>query len=79
MIANPNTIQDQAWYADSGASHHCTPVVSNLQQSSDYQGQEQDTHKVILKGLALKGMYRFERVDIPKNNSVINSPTVFTT
>ncbi|MED6113648.1 hypothetical protein PIB30_072814 [Stylosanthes scabra] len=41
MIANPSTLSDQSWYADSGASHHCTPDNSNLQHSLDYQGQEQ--------------------------------------
>ncbi|MED6223787.1 hypothetical protein PIB30_077520 [Stylosanthes scabra] len=40
MIANPSTLNDQSWYADSGASHHCTPDVTNLQHSTDYHGQE---------------------------------------
>ncbi|MED6138510.1 NADH dehydrogenase subunit 2 [Stylosanthes scabra] len=40
MIANPSTLNDQSWYADSGASHHCTPDASNLHHSTNYQGQE---------------------------------------
>ncbi|MED6161322.1 hypothetical protein PIB30_059661 [Stylosanthes scabra] len=41
MIANPKTLSYQSWYADSGASHHCTADNTNLQYSLDYQGQEQ--------------------------------------
>ncbi|MED6161346.1 hypothetical protein PIB30_059834 [Stylosanthes scabra] len=60
MVANSSTLQDQSWYTDSGGSHHCTPDNSNLQHSMDYQGQEQATHQVLLKGIAIKGMYKFE-------------------
>ncbi|MED6155448.1 hypothetical protein PIB30_005300 [Stylosanthes scabra] len=46
----PFIIQDQSWYADSGASHHCIPDSSNLQYSQIIM----DTHKVLLKAMQKK-------------------------
>ncbi|MED6212346.1 hypothetical protein PIB30_082410 [Stylosanthes scabra] len=39
MIANRNTLQDPSWYAE--CIPHCTPDATNLQQPTDYHGQEQ--------------------------------------
>ncbi|XP_020972883.1 uncharacterized protein LOC110269414 [Arachis ipaensis] len=41
LLATPITMVDPSWYADSGASHHCTPDQSNLEQSQEYHGQYQ--------------------------------------
>lgn len=33
--------QETTWYLDRGATNHCTPDASNLQNKADYYGQEQ--------------------------------------
>ena len=38
--ATPETVGDPAWYADSGATNHVTPQLSNLSIHSDYQGYD---------------------------------------
>ncbi|KAL5855854.1 hypothetical protein ACOSQ4_005656 [Xanthoceras sorbifolium] len=40
MVASPNTVMDPSWYPDSGATNHCTPDCSNLQNKAKYQGSE---------------------------------------
>jgi hypothetical protein len=42
LLANPQTLIDDNWYADSGATHHLTADLANLNVHADeYQGQEQ--------------------------------------
>ncbi|KAL4310209.1 hypothetical protein GQ457_01G001580 [Hibiscus cannabinus] len=36
LIATPEVVDDNAWYPDSGATHHLTKDVSNLQVGSTY-------------------------------------------
>ena len=42
LVANPQSPTDDNWYADSGATHHLTADLANLNVRADeYQGQEQ--------------------------------------
>uniref|UniRef100_A0A2N9GV08 Retrotransposon gag domain-containing protein n=1 Tax=Fagus sylvatica TaxID=28930 RepID=A0A2N9GV08_FAGSY len=42
LLANPQSVTDDNWYADSGATHHLTADLANLNVRADeYQGQEQ--------------------------------------
>lgn len=40
-LVSPQTHPDEAWFMDSGATHHMTPDITHLQQSSPYYGSEQ--------------------------------------
>lgn len=40
MATNFNPVNDQTWYADSGATHHITNDLKNLKLHSDYQGSD---------------------------------------
>ena len=40
-LASSETVADDSWYPDSGATHHLTPDGSNLASSSSYTGSEQ--------------------------------------
>lgn len=40
-VSIPTDLESQAWFVDSGASHHLTTNSLNLQQSSAYVGSEQ--------------------------------------
>lgn len=42
-IASPDTVMDQAWYADSGASHHVTNDKNNVAEAREYGGKEKMT------------------------------------
>jgi hypothetical protein len=42
LLANPQSVTDDNWYADSGATHHLTADLANLNVRADeYHGQEQ--------------------------------------
>lgn len=41
MIASTDEFKDPGWIADSGATNHCTPTSTNLQDNFDYEGSEQ--------------------------------------
>jgi hypothetical protein len=42
LLANPQSLTDDNWYADSSATHHLTADLANLNVRADeYQGQEQ--------------------------------------
>uniref|UniRef100_A0A803NSJ6 Uncharacterized protein n=1 Tax=Cannabis sativa TaxID=3483 RepID=A0A803NSJ6_CANSA len=40
-FTTPETVQDDNWYPELGASHHLTPDSSNLGASTSYAGNEQ--------------------------------------
>ncbi|KAL5805535.1 hypothetical protein ACOSQ4_028268 [Xanthoceras sorbifolium] len=40
MVATPDTVADQHWYIDSGATDHCTPDAQNLMHKTKYQGKK---------------------------------------
>uniref|UniRef100_A0A803QF40 Retrotransposon Copia-like N-terminal domain-containing protein n=1 Tax=Cannabis sativa TaxID=3483 RepID=A0A803QF40_CANSA len=40
-ITTAETVSDDAWYPDSGATTHCTPNVSNFTQKQPYLGSDQ--------------------------------------
>lgn len=42
-VATPEVVADPSWLANSGASNHVTPDLSNLQIHTDYQGKEAQT------------------------------------
>ena len=37
-IATPSALRDDAWYLDSGATHHTTPISESLESKSEYHG-----------------------------------------
>ncbi|KAL2491518.1 Retrovirus-related Pol polyprotein from transposon RE1 [Abeliophyllum distichum] len=39
-IASPNSVEDQAWYADSGASHHVTTDKNNVDEAKEYADKQ---------------------------------------
>ncbi|KAF7839048.1 Retrovirus-related Pol polyprotein from transposon TNT 1-94 [Senna tora] len=41
LLATPEILSDDAWFADSGSSNHLTNNLSNLQASQPYDGGEQ--------------------------------------
>ena len=43
MVASSNTVADDTWYLDSGASHHLTQNGDNLTESSPYNGKDKIT------------------------------------
>ncbi|KAG6743525.1 hypothetical protein POTOM_052224 [Populus tomentosa] len=43
MVASSNTVADDPWYLDSGASHHRTQNEDNLTDSSAYNGKDKIT------------------------------------
>lgn len=51
LIATPQTLQDDSWYADSGASNHLTPEADKINNKTDYMGKE---HMIIGDGSSLK-------------------------
>ncbi|MED6181644.1 hypothetical protein PIB30_021066 [Stylosanthes scabra] len=65
-----------AWYPDSGATHHVTAEHSNILQSTDsnndpeqvYMGNGQGVTKChLLQGKAKGGIYSFDNLEIPRN------------
>uniref|UniRef100_A0A803PHM7 Retrovirus-related Pol polyprotein from transposon TNT 1-94-like beta-barrel domain-containing protein n=1 Tax=Cannabis sativa TaxID=3483 RepID=A0A803PHM7_CANSA len=40
FVATPEMLQDDAWYADSGASNHVTSEAANLNQKNKYNGKD---------------------------------------
>uniref|UniRef100_A0A803PQB9 Reverse transcriptase Ty1/copia-type domain-containing protein n=1 Tax=Cannabis sativa TaxID=3483 RepID=A0A803PQB9_CANSA len=40
FVATPEMVEDGAWYVDSGASSHITADTNNMNQKSDYNGEE---------------------------------------
>ncbi|TXG63419.1 hypothetical protein EZV62_010413 [Acer yangbiense] len=43
FMASHETLEDSSWYANTGASHHVTNDLRNLQQKQDYNGQTNGT------------------------------------
>uniref|UniRef100_A0A803Q5R4 Retrotransposon Copia-like N-terminal domain-containing protein n=1 Tax=Cannabis sativa TaxID=3483 RepID=A0A803Q5R4_CANSA len=41
MLAGPEIVSDDNWYPDSGATHHLTPEIANLNTRCPYTGNEQ--------------------------------------
>uniref|UniRef100_A0A803Q0C6 Retrovirus-related Pol polyprotein from transposon TNT 1-94 n=1 Tax=Cannabis sativa TaxID=3483 RepID=A0A803Q0C6_CANSA len=41
LYATPESVGDEQWYPDTGATHHLTPDLANLSTSSPYSGNEQ--------------------------------------
>ncbi|KAL4325422.1 hypothetical protein GQ457_11G032360 [Hibiscus cannabinus] len=77
-IATPETIDDNAWYPDSGATHHLTKDFSNLQDNqvsleffpSYCQARDLATREVVLKGCEDAGLYK---LDLVNNKSAVNT------
>ncbi|KAL5856782.1 hypothetical protein ACOSQ3_004240 [Xanthoceras sorbifolium] len=40
FYATPETVADQSWYVDSGATNHITADMNNLSMRSEYRGKE---------------------------------------
>ena len=40
-IATPDTVSDQSWYPDSGATNHLTPDLQNLMAPQEFPGSDQ--------------------------------------
>uniref|UniRef100_A0A2N9IH96 Reverse transcriptase Ty1/copia-type domain-containing protein n=1 Tax=Fagus sylvatica TaxID=28930 RepID=A0A2N9IH96_FAGSY len=64
LLATPNYAPDPNWYSDSGATHHLTSDLANLNVHADeYHGPDQihalDSGKTLLCGLSKDGLYPF--------------------
>uniref|UniRef100_A0A2N9F2C9 Reverse transcriptase Ty1/copia-type domain-containing protein n=1 Tax=Fagus sylvatica TaxID=28930 RepID=A0A2N9F2C9_FAGSY len=64
LLATPSAPQDPNWYTDSGATHHLTADLGNLNlRADDYNGPDQIrdrvSGKVLLRGLSKNGLYIF--------------------
>ncbi|KAF7831079.1 Retrovirus-related Pol polyprotein from transposon TNT 1-94 [Senna tora] len=55
LLATPETLCDDSWFADSGASNHLTNSSSNLQVKQPYDGEEQ-VHIANGSGLKISGI-----------------------
>uniref|UniRef100_A0A803QD97 Retrovirus-related Pol polyprotein from transposon TNT 1-94-like beta-barrel domain-containing protein n=1 Tax=Cannabis sativa TaxID=3483 RepID=A0A803QD97_CANSA len=53
FVATPEMLQDDAWYANSGASNHVTSEAANLNQKTKYNGKDSltvgDGSKLLIK------------------------------
>ncbi|XP_022143631.1 uncharacterized protein LOC111013491 [Momordica charantia] len=56
MLATPETLHDNAWYLDNGASSHLTSDIGNLSIKTDIQ--DKVTGKVLLEGMLKDGLYQ---------------------
>ena len=43
IVASPSTVVDEAWFLDSGASHHLTQNGGNLNNKTPYTGTDRVT------------------------------------
>uniref|UniRef100_A0A2N9F0Q4 Reverse transcriptase Ty1/copia-type domain-containing protein n=1 Tax=Fagus sylvatica TaxID=28930 RepID=A0A2N9F0Q4_FAGSY len=64
LLATPNYASDPNWYSDSGATHHITSDLANLNVRADeYHGPDQiralDSGKTLLCGPSKDGLYPF--------------------
>ncbi|KAF7823268.1 Retrovirus-related Pol polyprotein from transposon TNT 1-94 [Senna tora] len=91
LIATPDILSDDAWFADSGSSNHLTNNLSNLQVSQPYDGAEQvhiangsANNQILLKGRNKQGLYVFDNLNfapttalplVSANTASITSPT----
>ena len=61
MVASPSTVVDDAWYLDSGASHHLTQTAGNLTNSTPYTGTDRVTvgngKKLSISNLGSKNLF----------------------
>ncbi|BBH06313.1 hypothetical protein Prudu_017933 [Prunus dulcis] len=82
MAANMSYTPNDLWIADSGASHHMTPNVHQLQASAPYSsedkitignGEGQATHRILYKGQSDKGLYPIPQVH-PQPSQIHKSP-----
>ncbi|XP_031250334.1 mucin-5AC-like [Pistacia vera] len=78
-IATPSSIQDTAWYMDSGATDHVTSDFSQLTSSSNYMGREQlqdkSSQAILLQGTLKFGLYQLQSsaCSTPKSTTVLVS------
>ena len=60
MVASPSTVVDDAWYLDSGASHHLTQTAGNLTNNTPYTGTDHvtvgNTKKLSISNIGSKNL-----------------------
>ncbi|KAL5545398.1 hypothetical protein UlMin_005085 [Ulmus minor] len=79
MVATPNTVADESWYLDSGATHHMTQNASTLSNSTPYNEfypkhfivKDQRSRQVLVRGRIENGLYKLPLTNLQesKNNS----------
>ncbi|KAG8487351.1 hypothetical protein CXB51_021004 [Gossypium anomalum] len=74
LLATPDTVADNTWYPDSGATHHLTNSPDVLSDSSSYPGpgkcQVRDlrTREVLLRGSVHDGLYK---LSLPGSSKIV--------
>ncbi|KAA3475001.1 Retrovirus-related Pol polyprotein from transposon TNT 1-94 [Gossypium australe] len=76
LIATPETVGDNMWYQDLGASHHLTNsllrCVTVLHTMAQCQVRDLQTNEVLLRGLVHNGLYK---LDLPSSSHTVVSST----
>ncbi|KAF7808518.1 Retrovirus-related Pol polyprotein from transposon TNT 1-94 [Senna tora] len=78
LLATSETVTDDAWFADSGATNHLTNDLSNLQVKQPYDGGEQ-VHIANGSGLAITHIGNSELISNSKTfrlNQILHVPDV---
>uniref|UniRef100_A0A2N9I7A2 Uncharacterized protein n=1 Tax=Fagus sylvatica TaxID=28930 RepID=A0A2N9I7A2_FAGSY len=75
LLATPQQAPDYNWYPDSGATHHVTHDLANLNiRADEYQGSDQildlATRRLLLQGPSKHGLYPFP----PLSTKRLSSP-----
>ncbi|KAL5833967.1 hypothetical protein ACOSQ3_017641 [Xanthoceras sorbifolium] len=66
-FATPNSVQDQSWYLDSGATNHITSDLGNLSLKSEYRGND---HLTVCNGHQLS-ISHFGNTSIPSHTEPV--------
>ncbi|RVW71084.1 Retrovirus-related Pol polyprotein from transposon RE1 [Vitis vinifera] len=80
MMASPSTISDEAWFFDTGATHHLSQSVDPLLDVQPYMGNDkvivgndQVTKKILLQESLEHGLYRFPARFVPSPAAFVSS------
>ena len=75
QLANPTTVSNDAWYLDSGASHHLTPDLASLNNSTNFHGQDE----VMVGDGKCISIKHIGSVALPTNNKPLRLCTILHT
>ncbi|KAK0607470.1 hypothetical protein LWI29_015583 [Acer saccharum] len=77
FVATPETVDDECWYADSGANNHVTRDANNLNQKVEYNGknslmdtQEVESSSSLNQGASLPDHARADTQEVESSSSL---------
>ncbi|KAK0605463.1 hypothetical protein LWI29_027163 [Acer saccharum] len=77
FVATPETVDDECWYADSGANNHVTGDANNLNQKVEYNGknslmdtQEVESSSSLNQGASLPDHARADTQEVESSSSL---------